>query len=384
MNSTPDHPQRKNRLLVIGLVALCAVAWGIHTRLQAEENLKTSTKVAVVPDVVVVKPQPSGKTETLMLPATIQAWHEAPLYARTTGYLKSWTTDIGARMKSGDVLAEIDTPEIDAQWRQAGADLKVAEANAALANSTAERWKRLLKTHSVSDQDADEKLADASAKTATVASAKANLDHLQELEDFKRVTAPFDGVVTARNIDVGALVSASNSGTELFHIADVEKLRVYVNVPQINAPSIKEGTTITLKFVEYPGREFNASYLQSADALSTSTRSLLTEFVLDNHDHTILPGSYADAALQIPSSFPSQIIPVSALLFRTDGTQIATVDADHHVVMKPVKIGKDYGKTVQIIDGINDNDDIITNPPDSVRTGQEVHVITLTRDAPRK
>lgn len=372
----PQKHHFKAVLLVIVLVALAS--WGIVSRIEAASSLHKKTNEQAIPSVAVLKAPHGPVSEEVTLPGTVQAWHEAPIYARTSGYLKSWVTDIGAQVKAGDLLAEIETPEIDAQLRQAQADLATAEANNALAQTTNKRWQDLVKTNSVSKQEAEEKAGDAAAKAALAASAKANLDHLQQLQDFKRVTAPFDGTITARNTDTGALINAGSSGTgpELFHIAETSKLRIYVQVPENYMQAITPDMTAELYFTEYPQRSFTATLAHTAEALDPVTRTLLIQLQVDNDKNELHAGSYAEVHLKLASTSDNVRLPVNTLLFRGDGMQVATVDAEGKAQLKAVTIGRDYGKEVEVTAGVTPDETIIINPPDSLVSGQAVKVVT--------
>jgi len=378
MSDPSSKSQHSHRLRgwILLLVLLAIAGWGIITRLEAASALRHETQEDAVPTVAVMKASHGAATEGIVLPGTVQAWHEAPIYARTSGYIKSWNTDIGAPVKAGDILAEIETPEVDAQTHQAEADLATAEANNQLAQTTAKRWAILLKTNSVSKQEADEKLSDAAAKEAAVASAKASLDRLKQLEDFKRVIAPFDGIITARNTDVGALINAGSSGTglELFHIAETDKLRVYVQVPEYDAPFIKPDLTAEVNFAEHPQQSYTATLVHSADAIDPSSRTLLIQLEVDNSKGELLPGSYAEVHIKLPSDATTVHLPVNTLLFRGDGTKVATIDSDGKALLKSITIGRDYGKEVEVTSGVAADDTIIVNPPDSLITGQPVRI----------
>ena len=368
------HPYLK--LFVLLVIFGAAGGWGIVSRLQAETRLRQQTNDQAIPTVAVIKTPRSAAQDNVVLPGTVQAWHEAPIYARTNGYLKSWSSDIGARVKAGDLLAEIETPEIDAELHQAEADLATAEANNVLAQSTAKRWLDLLKTNAVSKQDVDEKTGDAAAKEAAVAAARASLDRLHELEGFKSVTAPFDGIITARNTDTGALINAGSGGTgqALFHIAETDKLRVYVQVPELYTQAVTPDMKAELHFAEYPQRTFTATLTHTADAIDPTTRTLLIELAVDNDKGELYPGSYVETHMQVPSSGTSVHIPVNTLLFRAEGLQVATVGADDKVHLKTITIGRDYGKEVEVIAGLAADENVIVNPSDSLADGQAVHI----------
>jgi RND family efflux transporter MFP subunit len=377
-----DSNRSPHRALAwFGVIAVLLALTGIAHRVVAERKLRNATDNAALPVVSVILPRQGPANEDLVLPGNVQAWHEAPIYARTNGYLKAWHVDLGAEVKKGDLLAEIETPEVDAQLRQAEADLKTAQANNDLAQVTAERWKELLKTDSVARQDADEKTSAAAAGAAALASAKANRDRLRDMEGFKRVVAPFDGRITARNTDVGALISAG-SGQELFHIVDSRNLRVYVQVPQNQAWALTPSMTAVLKFTDKPGRTFTATLDSTASAINPSTRTLLAQFVADNSAGELLPGGYAEVHLAIPAAPGVLRVPVGTLVFRAAGLQLATVDAQNHAHLQAVTMGRDFGNEVEITSGLTPESRIIVNPPDALVNGQEVKAVTAKAPSP--
>jgi len=362
--------------LIAAVVALLLAAWGIASRVIAHNSLAATAAATAVQTVATVKPTQGASAETIVLPGNVQAFYEAPIYARTSGYLKEWRTDIGTRVKKGDLLAEIDAPEIDQQLLQAQADLATAQANYQLARTTDERWRGLLATESVSKQDADQRAGDAAAKRAAVESAAANVARLRELESFKRVLAPFDGVVTQRNTDIGALINAGQSpGTALFHVEDTHRLRVYVAVPQTYAASVATGLVADLTLAERPGNRYPATVAYSAQALDPATRTLQVELQLDNSKGELLPGSYAEVHLKLAAPTAALRLPVNALLFRSGGLQVATVDASHKVVLKKILQGRDFGMEVEVLSGVSAGDDVIVNPPDSITDGAEVRIV---------
>jgi RND family efflux transporter MFP subunit len=370
----PDKKIRRYALLLL-IVALLLGAWGELSRVLARSALKKETAEAAVPTVVTVTAERSTAGEDLVLPGSVQAYIEAPIYARTSGYLKSWSTDIGTPVSKGQLLGEIDTPEIDQQLAQAQADLGTAHANEALANSTNVRWQGLLATESVSKQDADEKFGDAAAKKAAADSAAANVARLRELESFKRVTAPFNGVITARNTDIGALINAGQSaGTELFRIADTRKLRIYVRVPEAYAAATKPGLQAELRFAEHPGRSFVAKTVRTSNSLDPSLRTLQVELELDNAQGEIFPGAYAEVHFKLAASGDTLRLPGNTLLFRAAGLQVATVDAQERVRLKSIVPGRDFGNTIEVLSGINSDDRIVLNPPDSITDGLQVRI----------
>ncbi|MDE1152528.1 MAG: efflux RND transporter periplasmic adaptor subunit [Micavibrio sp.] len=376
-----SKPKTKLKLFLFLIVCAVIAAYGITIRARAERELKQDTESSAIPYVTVIQPKVASNGEELILPGRVEAWHEASIYARTSGYIGAWTTDIGSHVKTGDVLATIETPEIDAQLRQAQANLATAVANNTLAQSTAKRWTDLLKTDSVTKQESDEKTSDAMAKAADVAAAQANLDHLTELESFKRITAPFDGVITARNIDTGALVNAGAGAEELFHIVEKDKLRVYVEVPQNYTQRLTADTTAELHFAEYPGRGFPAKMSRNASALDASTRTLRVEFSVDNSSEELLPGGYTEVHMKVATQASTMRLPVNTLLYRVDGVLVAILDKDGAAHLKPVTLGRDFGTEVEVTAGIDAGESVIVNPADSLVDGQKLR---LAEQAPPK
>lgn len=358
------------RLLVIGAaVAVALVFLGVFSRLQTQLALRQQTEKNATLAVTTTKPTAGPAGQELILPGNTQAYSEAPIYARTSGYLKRWLVDIGARVKQGQLLAEIDTPEVDQQLLQARADLATAEANYALAKSSAERWQTLLQSDSVSRQEVDERSGDAAAKKALVASARANVERLRELQGFKRVTAPFAGVITARNTDVGALIGAGDN-RELFRIAATQTLRIYVRAPQNYAAYVQRGLDADLHFAEHPGRVFSGKVTRTADAIDPASRTLLVEIQVDNAKGELLAGSYAEVHMKLPVRNALRV-PVNTLIFRADGLQLAVV-TDNKVALKPVKLGRDFGMEVEVVSGLGPDDNVMLNPPDSIADGETV------------
>jgi RND family efflux transporter MFP subunit len=289
--------------------------------------------------------------------------------------LKTWYTDIGTPVKKGQLLAEIETPEVDQQYAQAQADLETARANESLANSTNKRWQGLLSTESVSQQDAEEKAGDAAAKKAALASAAANVARLRDLESFKRVVAPFDGVVTARNTDIGALINAGqSSGSELFRIADTHKLRIYVQVPETYAAAIQPGLEAELRFAEQANKKYVAQTVRTSNALDPTLRTLQVELQLDNAGHEVFPGAYAEVHFKLAGNAESLRLPANTVIFRAAGLQVATVDGTHHIKLKNIVQGRDFGSTIEVLSGIDANDLVVLNPPDSITDGAPVRV----------
>jgi len=374
--SRPLSSRWKWAAIIAGGLFLILAIWGIVSRTVEEHRLQKQTDDQAIPTVNVVQARKSPDSEELVLPGNVQANYEAAVYARTSGYVKQWYTDIGTPVKAGQLLADIDTPEVDDQLRQAQADLATSQANSALADSTAKRWKTLLATDSVSKQETDEKIGDAQAKAAMVASAKANVARLQQLEGFKHVVAPFDGVVTARETDIGALINAgSGQGPELFRVADKSKLRIYIQVPQNYASVFVQGKVVQLVFAEHPGQTFDAKMARTAQALDPAARTLLVQLEYDNTKGELLPGGLTEVHLKsLAGGNPSVRLPASALLFRAEGLRVATVEGNGHAKLHAVSIGRDFGKEVEILTGIEAGQTIVLNPPDSLIDDEPVRV----------
>jgi RND family efflux transporter MFP subunit len=365
--------RRYSMLLLV--VALALAAWGEISRVMARDALRKEAARDATPTVATVTANRTSLGEDLVLPGTVQAFVEAPIYARTSGYLKTWYTDIGTPVKKGQLLAEIETPEVDQQYAQAQADLETARANESLANSTNKRWQGLLSTESVSQQDAEEKAGDAAAKKAALASAAANVARLRDLESFKRVVAPFDGVVTARNTDIGALINAGqSSGSELFRIADTHKLRIYVQVPETYAAAIQPGLEAELRFAEQANKKYVAQTVRTSNALDPTLRTLQVELQLDNAGHEVFPGAYAEVHFKLAGNAESLRLPANTVIFRAAGLQVATVDGTHHIKLKNIVQGRDFGSTIEVLSGIDANDLVVLNPPDSITDGAPVRV----------
>jgi RND family efflux transporter MFP subunit len=356
-------------------LALLLAVWGILSRLSARNALDREAREAAIPTVLTTKPRSGPAADTLVLPGSVQAYYEAPIYARTSGYLKTWYTDIGAAVKKGQLLAEIEAPEVDQQLRQAEADLGTARANYELARTTNERWKGLLATESVSQQDADQRAGDAAAKAAAQASAAANVARLRELEGFKRVVAPFNGVVTQRNTDVGALINAGQTpGSALFRVADTHRLRIYVQVPQPYAAQISTGMSAALEFTDHPGQHFSATVASTAHALDAVSRTLQVELQIDNSRGELLPGSYVQVTFTMPPSPGTLRVPVNTVIFRGKSPQVATIDDSHHVRLRDIAEGRDFGTEIEVLAGIGPNDTLVVNPPDSIADGAQVRI----------
>ena len=367
------------RLKLIGGIALAAamvtVAFGVINRVQADQRLRTWTDARAAPVVHVIRVMGDTDTGALVLPGAIQAFNDAPIHARVSVYLKQWYADIGTQVKAGQVLAEIDTPDLDQQLAQAKADLGTAVANEHLSQITAQRWAGLLAQDAVSRQDADNRNGDLEAKTALVASAQANVHRLEVLESFKHITAPFDGTVTTRSTDIGALISVGGvTDTPLFTVSDEKRLRIYVQVPQSYSADIKPGMTATFTVPEYPRRTFTAQLAATADAVTPTTGAQTIQLQIDNSDKALKPGDYAQVHFTLPADHGAIRAPASALMFRDTGMSVAVIGGDGRVVIKPVTIGRDLGATVEIASGLNPSDRIIDNPPDSLRPGDQVQV----------
>jgi RND family efflux transporter MFP subunit len=376
-------PPRSNAFLIIALVVFALGALAVVPRLRARAEVRAETQELSVPTVAVAHPGHQPPEQEVVLPASIQAFTDAPIYARTNGYLKRWYVDIGARVTAGELLAEIETPEIDEQLRQARADLDTARANLQLARITSTRYQGLLKMNSVSEQDADNAAGDFEAKKAIVQSAEYNVKRLEDLRSFQKIFAPFDGVITARNTDIGALIDSGSggSGRELFHIAAVRKLRVYVSVPQAYSRAATPGLPVYLTLSEFPDRRFQGTLGQTASSIDTASRTLLVEIAVDNQGGELLPGAYAQAHITLKSQGNLVLLPVTALIFRSAGLQVATLDSQDRVSLKAVTLGRDFGNEVEVVAGVGPDDVVIVDPPDSLTAGQQVRVATAGKES---
>jgi RND family efflux transporter MFP subunit len=379
--SAPTKPPSARRrwliaVAVFAVVALVVIA-GVLPRVRARSTLKTETARLAVPTVSVIQPKRAAPSQEIVLPANVQPYITAPIYARTNGYLKRWYADIGVHVKKGQLLADIETPEVDQQLQQAKANLATAEANLSLAQITANRYQDLLKSDSVSKQETDNAVGAFAANRAVVQADQANVKQLEALQSFEKIYAPFDGVITARNTDIGALISAGNGGggttTELFHIAQPDKLRAYVNVPEAYSLGAKPGLSAELSLAEYPGKLFPGKLVRTADAIDPTTRTLLVEIDVDNPTGSLLSGAYAEMHLKLPGA-TSFTVPVNTLMFRSEGLRVAAVTDGKHADLKPITIGHDFGSEVEVIAGLNGNESIIINPPDSLVAGEEVRI----------
>jgi len=357
------------------IVAIALGVWGEISRVLARSELVKQNADAAIPTVTTTTAEVSSAGEELVLPGAVQAFMEAPIYARTNGYLKSWNTDIGTQVTKGQLLAQIESPEVDQQLSQSQADLATARANENLSKSTNVRWQGLLATQSVSKQDADEKAGDEAAKTAAADSAAANVARLRDLESFKRVLAPFTGVITARNTDVGALINAGQSaGTELFRIADTHKLRIYVRVPELFAAVTKPGLEAALRFTEHPNRTFSAKTVRTSNSLDPTLRTLQVELELDNAKGEIFPGAYAEVHFKLPPSAETLRLPANTVLFRSAGLQVATLDSQQRVKLKSIVQGRDFGNSIEVLSGLAPHETVVLNPPDSIADGVQVRI----------
>src|SRR5215813_5449403 len=380
------RPRGKSRIFALFLfIAVVLAIVGGFTLLQRRTQyhaLAKETETLAIPTVSVIHAVAANGQEDLVLPGTMQAYVESPIYARTSGYVKKWYHDIGTRVKQGDLLADIDTPEVDQQLSQAKADLATAQANANLSKITAARYQELIKTDGVSKQEVDNAVGDLAAKEATVNSAQANVRRLEELEGFKHVVAPFSGVITRRQTDIGQLVNAGNGGAsqELFFLAQTDPLRVYVNVPEAYAPSIRAGLPAYLELAQYPGRKVEGKVVRTAQAIDLATRTLLTEVDVPNHSGELLPGGYAQVHLGVRVGVVERVqVPVNALLFRAEGLRAVVVDANHKVHLQPITVGRDYGTSLEVLQGITSADWIVINPADSLDEGQQVNIKDITQ-----
>ena len=378
--STSLSAQAMRRLKIAGIVAAgvagAIVVSGLATRLQASRDVGKWTSAQAIETVSVLRPEYARNAKTLTLPGTLSAFYDAPIYARVPGYMRIWYKDIGAGVRKGDALAVIDTPELDQQIEQARGQLANAVAARTLSKTTAQRWVSLLALDAVSKQEEEEKTGDLAAKGALVTAAKADLDRLEALKGFARITAPFDGTVTSRSVDIGALVNAGAGadGTPLFTVQDVHQMRVYVNVPQDYSAQIRPGVTATLTVPEYPGRVFSAALDSTSRAINDKSDALLVELLANNLDGALKPGEYARVTLNLPSEGGRPELPASALVFRQRGLQVATVLPNNRVLMKPVTIAVDLGTKVEIGTGLSSSDHVIDNPPDSISSGDLVRI----------
>jgi RND family efflux transporter MFP subunit len=374
-------------VVIVFVVTVVLAIVGIVRRQHASTVLAKYTDTVAPPTVSVEQPVLQQSAQEILLPGNMQAFTLAPIYARTTGYVKAWYHDIGSHVRKGELLAVIETPELDQQLAQAKADLATAQSNAGLAKTTAGRYQDLIGSNAVSQQDTDNAVTQLQATTTQVNSAVANVHRLEELQSFERIVAPFDGVITARNIDIGQLISATGSTTtagagtvignrQIFDISAIRTVRVFVNVPQIYAPDAKNGVIATLTLPQFPGRKFEGKLVRTSNAVDPATRTLLAEVDVNNSSGELLPGSYTEVHLHTSNPAPALIVPVSALILEPDGLRVATVDANHIAHLAHVSAGRDFGTTVEILTGLQPGQGVIANPPDSLIDGEKVRVVT--------
>jgi RND family efflux transporter MFP subunit len=362
--------------IIVLLIVAGVVIAGIVPREKAKAALKSETYNLAVPTVAVIHPKMGAPQTEIVLPGNIQAFIDSPIYARTNGYLKKWYADIGTHVKQGQLLGEIETPEVDQQLDQAKADLNTAQANSKLAEITATRYQDLAKTEAVSKQDVDNAVGDFAAKRAMVESAQSNVKRLQQLQSFEKIYAPFDGVITARNTDIGHLINsgAGAPATELFHIAETRSMRVFINVPQEYSQAAAPGLTADLTLQEFPGRKFKGKLARTANSIDLASRTLLVEVDVENPTGELLPGAYAQVHLKVAAGASTVILPVSAMLFRSEGLQVATVENSDHVELRNIAVGRDFGSEIEVVSGVKPSDWVIINPSDSLVTGEKVRL----------
>jgi multidrug efflux pump subunit AcrA (membrane-fusion protein) len=400
LETTPQAIRRTVTIVVaLLLVAVVVAIAGIIPRMHARAALRQQTDSMAVPEVALVTPQMGKPMQEVLLPGTIQAYTDAPIYARTNGYVKAWYHDIGAHVQKGELLAIIETPELDRQVDVARANLNTAEANLRLAHVTAQRYEGLRGTDAVSKESIDTASQTESAQQASVVSAQQSLNQLLELQSFERVYAPFNGIVTARNINVGQLVdSGSNGGTgsssnpggnvntgatamngpqELFHVSSMDTVRIFVNVPDVYVSEARPGVKTNIDVPGYTGRVFKGTIVRTANAIDLNTRTLMVEVDIPNRKHELLPGAYAQIHLQLPISHPALIIPVDTMLFRSEGLRVVTVDAQNHAHLQVITVGRDWGTRIEVLSGLTPRDRIINNPPDSITENEAVHVVDV-------
>ena len=362
-------------LIAVAVIFVIVISLGFISRKKAEADLTQATATAAIATVNVVYPKADDPTDEIILPGNTQAFTDAPIFARTNGYVKSWHVDIGTRVKKGQLLAVIETPEIDQQLQQARADLQTAQANLRQAEITADRWQALWKTDSVSKQETDQNVSNFHAMKATVDSNIANVRRLEELQGFQKIYAPFDGVITARNTDIGALINSGASAPtqELFHLAAINTLRVFVAVPQLYSQAVRPGATASLTLDEFPGKSFSGTIARNSNSIDPASRTLLVEVDVDNRNGTLLPGAYVRVHLKLPQSANSVTVPANTLLFRSEGLRVGVV-RNGRAELVPVTIGRDYGSSVEVVSGLQPTDRVILNPSDSLISGTTVQV----------
>jgi len=388
-----DEPTRRSErgrrrrwpwALALALFAAAVVVIGVLPRLRARTAVNRDTAAMAVPAVSVLRLQRAAPVTEVVLPGSVRGYREAAIFARTNGYLRRWYVDIGARVRKGQLLAEIETPEVDRQLEQARADLATANATRELSRITSERYAGLLKTDSVARQEADNAAGDFAAKSALVQSSQANTRRLEELRSFQKVYAPFDGVITARNTDVGALIDAGASGgagSQLFFIAQPDRLRVYVNVPESYARAARPGLAVDLTVAEHPGQRSHGTIATTANAIDPATRTLLVQIAVDNRDGALLPGAFAQVHLALQNQSTAVLVPAGALLFRAEGLRVGVVGPNGRVQLRPITIGRDLGATVEVVSGLKGDEALIASPPDSLLDGQTVRIAPRSQQA---
>ena len=383
----PTRPARGRTGAVGTILVLCvgfAVFEGIHSRVEAKAELRQVALKSAIPSVTVIYPKGGAGAEEIELPGNTEAFTDTPIYARTNGYVKHWYADIGARVRQGQLLAVVETPELDRQLEQAKADLKNAEANLQIAEITSTRWQNLLKTDSVSHQEADQAVSDLHSKQALVDSNRANVDRLGQLQSFERIIAPVDGVVTARNTDIGALIQADTTAPkEIFHLSAIQKLRIYVPVPEVFAPSVRTGDKVVVTLDAFPGQAFPGTLVRNANAIDSASRTLNVEIDINNSAGRLMPGAYAFVHFKVPATNGAVTIPSNALLFRSEGLRVGVV-RNSHVALLPISIGQDYGDAVEVLSGLTARDAVIVNPSDSLADGAQVEVENKTANGVRQ
>ena len=386
---SPDSPSRpfshKLRIaaFVAAAIAVAVVAQGVASRSSSSRQLRQWTDAQAQPVVTVTLPQPPGKSSVLELPGRLEAYSRAPIYARVSGYVKDWKVDIGSRVQAGQLLADIEAPDVDQQLSQARADLLTAQANAALAVTTAKRWQGLVKSDSVSLQEVDMKNGDRAAKEAIVKATQANVERLEVMEGFKRIVAPFEGIVTARTTDVGDLInSGSGKGLELFVVSDTRKLRLYVNVPQNYVAQIESGTTARITVPERPARTYTATVETTANAVDPTSGATLVQLAVDNAAGELMPGAFANVHFDLPLAGGDLTIPASALIFDSGGMRVATLGSGNQVILKPIKIARDRGDVIEVSSGLAATDRIVDSPPDGIGNGDLVRLAPTATSGP--
>jgi RND family efflux transporter MFP subunit len=366
-------------IIVAGIVVM-----GVVPRLRAKAALRTETRDLAIPTVVVIHPKRGDPQQEIVLPGNMQAFEDAPIYARTNGYLKKWYVDIGGHVKTGQLLADIETPEVDQQLQVARADLNTAQANMNLSKITEDRYDGLKNTDAVSKQDVDNAHGDFEAKKATMAAAGSNVKRLEETQAFNKIYAPFDGIITARNTDIGQLIDSGSGGAakEMFHIQSTRVLRVYINVPQQYSQAAKPGLTADLTLAEFPGRKFKGQLVRTANAIEQASRTLLVEVDVNNTTGELLPGGYTEVHLKLPETVPTFILPVNTLIFRSQGLQIATVQDGNKATLVPIVLGRDFGSEVEVVSGLSGEENVMVNPPDSLVEGEQVQIAQENQQQP--